>query len=178
MRITEHSDRVFTIDGFLDGDECARLIALAESHGFVAAGVRTEQGQKSMPAIRNNQRAQFASPEWVAALWQRLSAIALPELDGQRAAGLPRDLRFYKYAAGERFKMHKDGPWREDGQSSKLTFLVYLNDGFDGGATDFRDFLVAPATGSALLFVHDTWHEGAPVTGGLKYVLRSDVMYE
>lgn len=34
-----------------------------------------------------------------------------------------------------------------------------------------------PRAGSALLFIHDTWHEGAAVTAGTKYVLRSDVLY-
>jgi hypothetical protein len=49
--------------------------------------------------------------------------------------------------------------------------------GFEGGDTDFRDFRVVPRTGSALLFIHDTWHEGAAVSRGVKYVLRSDVLY-
>ena len=94
-----------------------------------------------------------------------------------QACALPRELRFYKYDPGQRFKMHKDGPWHEDGLSSKLTFLLYLNDDFTGGMTDFRDFSVTPQRGHALLFVHDTWHEGQAVQTGVKYVLRSDVMY-
>ena len=69
------------------------------------------------------------------------------------------------------------GPWREDGLASRLTLLVYLNDGFTGGDTDFREFRVKPEAGAALLFVHDTWHEGAAIEAGTKYVLRSDVMY-
>ena len=73
--------------------------------------------------------------------------------------------------------MHKDGPTLENGLRSELTLLVYLNEGFEGGETDFRDFAIRPATGMALLFIHDTWHEGAEVTAGTKYVLRSDVMY-
>ena len=73
--------------------------------------------------------------------------------------------------------MHKDGPWTEDGLTSQLTLLIYLNDGFVGGDTDFRDFRVVPKQGDALLFVHDTWHEGAAVESGVKYVLRSDVLY-
>ena len=73
--------------------------------------------------------------------------------------------------------MHKDGPWLEDGLRSELTLLVYLNEDFQGGATDFRGFQIQPRTGDALLFVHDTWHEGAVLVSGCKYVLRSDVMY-
>ena len=31
--------------------------------------------------------------------------------------------------------------------------------------------------GKALVFLHLLLHEGAPVTGGRKYALRTDVMY-
>ncbi|RDZ29670.1 hypothetical protein DX914_02810 [Lysobacter silvisoli] len=130
-----------------------------------------------MPHMRNNERVVFESPEWVQRLWRRLDGVALPRLQGETAFGLPRALRFYKYGPGQRFRMHKDGSWQEDGRSSRLTLLVYLNEGFAGGDTDFRGFRVVPRTGAALLFVHDTWHEGAAVEAGSKYVLRSDVMY-
>lgn len=110
-------------------------------------------------------------------MWNRLSEIDLPVIDRQKPIGLPKDLRFYKYANGQRFKMHKDGPWSENGLSSKLTFLIYLNDDFVGGSTVFKDLSVSPVAGDALLFIHDTWHEGSAVTEGVKYVLRSDVLY-
>lgn len=175
--VTRHGDRASSVDALLSAAECIELIELAEGRGFAAADVRTAAGNRALPRIRNNERAMFAEPVWVGRLWQRLPGIALPEFDGQRAAGLPRDLRFYKYLPGQRFKMHKDGPWRQNGLTSRLTLLVYLNDDFAGGATDFREFQILPRTGSALLFVHDTWHEGVAVTAGTKYVLRSDVLY-
>ncbi|MFZ6658460.1 prolyl hydroxylase family protein [Undibacterium sp. TJN19] len=177
MKLTVHTERAFSVAQFLSADECAELIALAEAQGFIAAGVRTREGPKAMPMIRNNERVLLASPHWVALLWQRLSDITLPVLDGEIAVGLPRDLRFYKYTPGQRFKMHKDGPWTEDGMVSKLTMLVYLNEEFTGGSTDFRDCSIQPETGSALFFIHDTWHEGAAIQDGYKYVLRSDVLY-
>ena len=177
LPLVHHSDRVFCIPSFLDGDECASLIALAESTGFGAAGVRTAVGQKAMPMVRNNERTLVEAPGWVDTVWRRLSRVGLPALDGQSAVGLPKDLRFYKYSPGQRFKMHKDGPWTERGLTSRLTFLVYLNDCFVGGETDFRDFKVSPRAGNAVLFIHDTWHEGAAVTEGVKYVLRSDILY-
>ncbi len=51
--------------------------------------------------------------------------------------------------------------------------------GFDGGATVFHDFgvQVTPRTGSALMFQHQLLHEGCVVQAGVKYVLRTDVMY-
>lgn len=61
--------------------------------------------------------------------------------------------------------------------------MVYLNDDFAGGTTDFYgdDELprasIRPKRGMALVFVHAQLHEGAPVISGRKYVLRTDVMY-
>ncbi len=178
MQISTLNPRSFLIPGFLDKTACLQLIALAESHGFHAADVRTTSGTTSMPTVRNNDKVLVESPAWVATLWDRLRGCDLPLLDNERAYGLPRQLRFYRYGPGQRFKMHKDGPWREVGLTSKLTFLVYLNDDFSGGATDFKDITVRPQTGTALLFIHDTWHEGAAVTEGTKYVLRSDILYQ
>jgi len=78
---------------------------------------------------------------------------------------------------------------------SRLTFLVYLNDGFDGGCTTFFQpaaapagaqreldrFEVTPLAGSALCFPQSATasllHEGSPVTRGVKYVIRTDVLY-
>lgn len=36
---------------------------------------------------------------------------------------------------------------------------------------------VLPKTGMALIFNHDTLHEGEPVTKGTKYIIRTEVMY-
>lgn len=177
MQVIRHSERAFSLPGFLSAGECTQLIALAEARGFSAAGVRTVGGPQAMPLVRNNERVLVEAPAWVALVWQRLGQAALPAIGAQVAQGLPKDLRFYKYAPGQRFKMHKDGPWVESGLTSQLTLLVYLNEDFAGGSTDFREFAVQPRTGSALLFLHDTWHEGTAVTAGTKYVLRSDVLY-
>lgn len=177
LQLTSLSPRAFLVPAFLSLPECESLIALAEVAGFETAGVRTTAGPQAMPRVRNNERTLVRHGPWVDTIWQRLAGLALPSLDGQVPSGLPQDLRFYRYTPGQRFKMHKDGPWHEDGLSSRLTLLVYLNDGFSGGSTDFREFQVTPVPGTALLFIHDTWHEGSAVTQGTKYVMRSDVMY-
>lgn len=177
MKTHHHSPGAFSIAEFLTAAECEALIALAEHAGFAAAQVRMTAGAKSLPRIRNNERVLVESEEWVDVLWQRLCTTALPNLGGTHAVGLPKGIRFYKYLPGQRFKMHKDGPWSENGRTSKLTLLVYLNQDFVGGHTDFRSFQVAPRQGDALVFVHDTWHEGVAVQQGTKYVLRSDILY-
>jgi 2OG-Fe(II) oxygenase superfamily len=69
---------------------------------------------------------------------------------------------------------------------SYLTFLIYLNHDFEGGETKF--YLphhlargVVPKAGSILIFPQGNLasliHEGAAVTKGVKYVIRTDVLY-
>lgn len=82
-------------------------------------------------------------------------------------------------------------------QMSRLTFLIYLNDEFEGGETTFfqpapqegylEAYGVKPRAGSALVFPHGDvegalLHEGSGVTrsesGSAKYIIRTDVLYE
>lgn len=75
---------------------------------------------------------------------------------------------------------------------SRLTFILYLNEDFEGGATTFfspsaefgnLDTIgVRPRMGSVLCFPHgDTAgslvHEGSATTSGTKYIIRTDVLY-
>jgi hypothetical protein len=61
--------------------------------------------------------------------------------------------------------------------------MVYLNDNFEGGSTDFYHpdhslrLRVQPEQGMALVILHPLLHAGTPVQNGRKYVLRTDVMY-
>jgi len=72
-----------------------------------------------------------------------------------------------------------------NGARSYLTFLMFLNDDYDGGRTtlinprDHSDRLeIEPTPGSVLVTQHDVFHAGAPVDAGEKWVMRTDVMYE
>lgn len=104
------------------------------------------------------------------------------------AVGLNERMRFLKYGAGHFFAPHRDlrfvrGPdaGERAGETSHVTVQIYLNDRFKGGCTRFicggRHYDVKPRTGSALIFDHDMLHEGSEVTGGVKYSVRTDVMY-
>ena len=55
--------------------------------------------------------------------------------------------------------------------------MIYLNEDMIGGETKFNHHSIKPATGKALIFKHELVHEGSKVIKGIKYVLRTDVMY-
>ncbi|KAI5850724.1 hypothetical protein BZA05DRAFT_436713 [Tricharina praecox] len=107
-----------------------------------------------------------------------------------RLTRLNERLRFLKYGPGQYFKPHCDGSYiTPDGRErSLLTFHSYLgeNDAENvGGSTRFfgdYDKTVAdvePVQGRVLVFQHQ-WliHSGEEMERGVKYTLRTDVMYE
>jgi predicted 2-oxoglutarate/Fe(II)-dependent dioxygenase YbiX len=171
----------FTIPEFLSPAECDAWIALASAEGFEEAPVTTAIGPVHMPEARNNTRVMLDDEARAEALWDRLRPyLTISHRRGGlwRPVGLNERLRFYRYTPGQVFRWHRDGAFvRNRHEHSQLTFMVYLDDDCDGGATEFEDGVVTPRRGMALVFTHGLLHQGAVVTRGVKHVLRSDVMF-
>ena len=176
---------VGTIDAFLSCAECDEYIEFAEKNGFEEAPVTTARGMVMMKDVRNNERAMVDDVDRAQALYRRLSGHLAPRFAKKwQPVGLNERLRLYRYDVGQQFDWYLDGYYeRPTGERSFFTFMVYLNDDFEGGATSFRDerqgtaFRVTPKKGMALLFHHPIRHRGDAVVAGRKYVLRTDVMY-
>ncbi|MBH0056370.1 2OG-Fe(II) oxygenase [Pseudoalteromonas sp. SWXJZ94C] len=102
-----------------------------------------------------------------------------PTFSDTKAIELSPHFRFYKYFRGHKFNMHKDGKQKIKENETRLTLLIYLNDDYTGGDTLFRtdNISINPVTGTALCFEHHEWHKGSVVTSGVKYVLRTDIVY-
>jgi prolyl 4-hydroxylase len=168
----------FVIDDVLSAEECTALIRRAEDHGFELAPITTAKSFKVDLETRNNDRVIFDDVDLANLLWSRVHHEIPQIVVGRQAIGLNERLRLYRYAQGQRFSWHSDGAFRrEKGEMSLLTFMIYLNDGYTGGETRFEGTKVVGRTGMALVFHHGVVHEGAEVTEGQKYALRSDVMY-
>lgn len=178
MRCATVAPGIYTIEGLLDTDECLALIRRAEIRGFEAAPIMTASGAEVRPDTRNNDRCVFDDPGLAGQLWTR-ARVGVPEvLSGRQAVGLNERFRLYRYRPGQRFAWHADAPYRRDnGEISLLTFMIYLNSEYEGGATRFETAKVAGRAGMALIFQHGLIHEGAEVSHGVKYALRSDVMF-
>ena len=178
MKYTDVAPGIFTIGDFLSPTECIALICAAEEQAFEAAPIITASGPKVESATRNNDRLVFDDRALAASLWER-SACLVPGVLGKRTAiGLNERFRLYRSTPGQRFSWHADAPFqRQNGDISLLTFMVYLNDTYEGGATRFESTKVVGSAGMALVFQHGLVHEGSKVISGVKYVLRSDVMF-
>ncbi|KAI3339012.1 prolyl 4-hydroxylase [Ustulina deusta] len=189
--------------------ECMSVVAAMESIGFLPDCPLHDDGSASSILAHN--------VYWVVdkafhdALWKRVSPHIPSHVGGRKARGINRRFRVYRYVPGAEYRCHFDGGWPPSGvnpktgayiyddspigakQSSLFTFLVYLNDEFEGGETTFftpsiREGVmnahpVRPTMGSVVLFPHgDTkgalLHEGTGVKKGAKYIIRTDVEFD
>jgi predicted 2-oxoglutarate/Fe(II)-dependent dioxygenase YbiX len=162
--------------------DCARFIQQAEGFGFEPATINTETGVRFHSDVRNNDRVIFDSDELAREVWQRVALDLPPVWAARGLAGLNERFRFYRYAAEQKFDWHVDGTFeRSNGERSQLTLLIYLSDGYEGGATTFdvdgalKD--LRGDQGDVVVFPHRLRHRGSVVTAGTKYMLRTDVMY-
>lgn len=176
----------------LSEDACAALLTAVNAKGFTPALLNIGRGtQQLSPEVRDGHRVIVDSRELAAWLFDVLRQHLPQEFRGGRLVELNERLRFLCYTPGQTFEPHFDGQYRRPrrhpraGDRSLVTVQLYLHDVPQefGGATTFdpeHSHRVAyqPEVGSVLLFSQDLCHEGSLVTGGLKYTLRTEAMYE
>jgi len=197
----------FSLTDVLSAAECSSMMALTE-----AVGYRPDVPLSSPMDERAHNVVLFASEEQNEALFARVRELLPQEIGGAKLCGLNRRWRIYRYKEGNAYRKHLDGAWPSSGMRaagdgrdeyvydayggstrSRFTFIVYLNDDFEGGDTTFfvpkagaegtlEARPVRPRVGSATVFPHGETgvpllHEGSPVLKGMKYLLRTDVVY-
>ena len=139
----------FQIFDVLDTGECARLVTMTETLGYL------EDAAVSLPrSIRHNDNATWvADDETNRIIWNRCAALLQDEdgiLGGKAALGINSRFRFYRYGPGDYFAPHSDGAWpgsrviddelianAYDDRFSQLSLLLFLSDQYEGGATQF-----------------------------------------
>ena len=179
MKLHKYNSSAFSVFDFWTDEACHHLVQRVEKLGFEDATIDDGAGQVIDKAARNNQRVFLNDPVLAMSIWEQFSAFVPSEIDGWSPNGLNELFRIYKYDKYQSFKWHRDLPFiKSDDEKSLMTFMIYLNDDFEGGYTDFEDFKIWPQTGMAVCFNHKLRHEGAYVTEGTKLVLRSDIMFK
>jgi predicted 2-oxoglutarate/Fe(II)-dependent dioxygenase YbiX len=164
MKAVQIADGIFVIENFLSEKECRDHIKFCDTQVFEKAHISNH---------RNNQRLIVDSKAKSEDLWSKLQRIS-----SFGAIRLNERIRYYCYQKGQEFDWHADGRFKSAfGEESKYTFIIYLNHKFKGGETKFTKSTIIPKTGMALIFPHQLLHQGAEVRKGVKYVLRSDLMF-
>ena len=183
------------LGGLLSRSECREIIGETERIGY---------GVTSYPkSYRGNRRLQLDDTSGVLSkvLWERMrdhvpTRLTVDWIEGDEvkcgiweARGLNTRYRFSKYFPGERFMVHRDAQYYDDsGLTSFLTVNIYLNDLEASQAGRTRFFLdkaeaavdaTGGVAGSCVLFKQEAvLHDGEPLVHGLKYLMRTDVMFE
>lgn len=172
------------LDDILTPNECREIIDKAEAIGFMEADISYASGSKMNKDYRNNSRVQLTDEEVRLTLERALLPHVPAMMPSQRKlVGISPKFRVYKYEPGQEFKKHRDGNQADDMGIALITILVYLNEAGSGGETVISDrslpqpVSILPRAGRALLFDHKLMHSGEPLREGLKYVLRTDVIY-
>lgn len=143
---------VWTIGAFCTPAEGADVIARIEAGAPEAAPITTAGGFVMRPEIRNNDRVMFDDFDLAVRLFERARPRLPESMLGRRPIAANERFRAYRYRPGQHFKAHYDGAFvRDEAEQSLLTFMVYLNEGFDGGETAFLDLeeVVTPRRGAA-----------------------------
>jgi prolyl 4-hydroxylase len=170
----------WTVENFLAPKECQSLMQRIEDIGPTDAPVTTARGFVMMPELRNNKRV-IIDDVLLAQKFFNQAKPHIPQKVGEmKVVGANERFRCYRYEPGQYFAPHYDGAYRRNAREwSLLTLIVYLNEDFTGGETNFLELKLSiiPKTGMALLFQHATLHEGAAVKTGVKYAARTDIMY-
>jgi prolyl 4-hydroxylase len=169
----------FTLHPIFTPEECQQFIECAENHGFEKAMISSRQGAVVNLNVRSNDRVIWDDPDLAERIWQRVKNYLPVMQSGREIRGLNERFRYYRYTKGQIFRWHYDGYFaRDNGEESVLTFLIYLNEGYEGGETRFTWTNIKGKTGMGLVFPHNILHEGGVVLGdSVKYVIRTDVMY-
>jgi prolyl 4-hydroxylase len=95
-------------------------------------------------------------------------------------------LQFQRYGPGQQYRPHHDyfSAGKNLENNRIWTFIIYLNESFTGGATEFPklSFGIRPKAGSGLFFKYDysdpvvndlTLHAGTPVVTGSKNIVTA-----
>ncbi|GJC99243.1 prolyl 4-hydroxylase [Colletotrichum higginsianum] len=187
--------------------ECKAIVAAGEAVNFLPDAPLREDGDISILAHNVYWVVDTAFHD---ALWARVSPFVPASVGGRQVRGLNRRFRVYRYVPGAEYRAHIDGAWPPSGilpddtyvydaspegkgQSSLFTFLIYLNDEFEGGETTYflpaaregtlNAYPVRPIMGGVAIFPHGDardapLHEGTGVRKGAKYVIRTEVEYD
>ena len=169
------SPRILSFPGLFSDAECDYLAEAAEPLFEPAHTVEEYTGRTLRHPFRTSETAVFP---WVGenplvhALNRRIAAAS----DTDPIQGEP--LQILRYQPGQEYKPHEDAIPGLDNQRI-MTMLVYLNDDFEGGETEFPKLgvTIRPKRGEGLLFHnvgasgepdHSVLHAGLPVTSGVK----------
>jgi len=179
---------LYEIENILTDNECDQLISISKNVGLEKSNVLNKTGSELDISTRTSE--QLWLPNDYNKIIKKLSDY------NQTLTKLPyenqEDIQIVHYYPGGLFKLHADAcvydkktcdetANRNNSGQRKSTLLIYLNDNFEQGETEFPSFnkKVIPKKGKGIFFynidrnnnvLHDSYHRGNPVINGEKWI--------
>jgi prolyl 4-hydroxylase len=186
-RVAFERPRIVVLEHFATAEECQWLIGRAGS-GLQRAKVYRSSATAQVAETRTNREMAltiFNADVTLSLIRDRIAAASNAPATHFEIA------KILHYSPGEEFALHADFIEAKTPELARelaargqraATFLIYLNEGYEGGATQFPrlDWQYRGGRGDALLFSnvdaggapdYDTVHAGMPPTSGEKWVL-------
>jgi prolyl 4-hydroxylase len=174
---------LYTLEDALSANDCARLIGLIDHH-LRPSNLAYPSDDKAFRTSQTADLCYLKSPVAIGIDTKICKTLGIrPEYS--------EGIQAQRYDVGQQFKAHWD--YYEPGThvyqrfaavrgNRTWTFMIYLNEDMDGGATRFTeiDFAVQPKTGMAVIWNNlnadgtvnpATKHCGEPVTRGCKIII-------
>lgn len=174
-----------TIDNFLTKEQCSEIISLIEQNNQKSLVVDDSSYGKSIHESRTSSTCYFSDTNtFINDIRQKVAEEL--KIDTRQI----EVLQGQKYEPGQFFKPHYDFISSNNEQHRLAEFgnriwtcLIYLNDDFEGGTTNFPklNLEIQPKEGTALVFqnmrngqlIEQSLHEGKSVVGGNKYIITA-----
>lgn len=174
---------LYTLDDFLSEKECDKLVALINHH-LRPSTVTIDGTEKTFRTSRTCDLSLLKSPVAVATDAKIAKTLGIrPEYS--------EGIQAQRYDVGQQFKAHTDyfepgtpeyAKFGGERGNRTWTFMVYLNEGMDGGGTKFFaiDHTFQPKKGQAVIWNNlnpdrtpnlATLHSGEPVLSGHKIII-------
>jgi prolyl 4-hydroxylase len=173
------------IKGFLSKNECQALVEMIEANNVRSSVVVGGTDRSGISETRTSSTSNLAPNDpTVKSIHQKIADnLGLDIKKGE-------DLQGQKYEPGQYFKEHNDyfsGDAYDKhclhSGNRTFTFMIYLNDDFEGGGTYFPKLqkTIKPELGKAVVWQNtidgepqpETMHEGTTITKGVKYIITS-----
>lgn len=174
-------NKIFQIK-FLSDDECTQIINVCEKFGFSKAGISLGNNYHIIDHTqRKNSRIVIDDKIFAEKLWDKIKKCVTEKniYPEHYPIGINTRFRIYKYEETDYFNRHLDQSYYDNLNCfSLMSFIIYLNDDMEGGETCFDDLSIKPKTGNSIIFDHYLWHNSTIIKNGIKYALRTDIMFK
>lgn len=163
-RVLKDSKNKTSIVPLLDEEECALIIFEAER--YAKENGWTRKRHENYPTtdlpVSELHRAHALV---MSRVYNRIIPIIESAFEFDKECVEVHDVFLIRYTTGGQSALenHQDG--------SIFSFIIPLNDQYEGGGTEFNGRIIKPKIGEAFVFCGQNFHKGVEVTKGTRYVL-------